>query len=127
MMRKNIAGPLLFTILLIIPVLVKAQAKPTYARGMFMAKGDTLPYRILFPLNFDPAKAYPVVFVLHGSGERGNDNEAQLIHGGDAFLDGPLGQQYPAIVIFPQCPKDGFWSDVEMPVDSAGHTKFIFP
>ncbi len=42
---------------------------------------DTLPYRILLPLNYDASKKYPLILVLHGAGERGNDNEAQLVHG----------------------------------------------
>jgi predicted peptidase len=105
----------------------KAQSTPTYDRGSFIAKGDTLPYRILFPVNFDPAKKYPLVIVLHGVGERGNDNEAQLSNGGKLFLDGPLRQQYPAIVVFPQCPKNDFWSNVKIETDSVTkHSKFFF-
>lgn len=41
------------------------------------AKGDTLQYRMLFP-DYDTFRKYPLVIFLHGSGERGNDNEAQL-------------------------------------------------
>jgi predicted peptidase len=127
-MLKKITNVFIPVILLMaFPVLVKAQAAPTYDRGVYMAKGDTLPYRILFPINFDPAKKYPLILVLHGSGERGNDNEAQLKYGSSLFLQGPVRQEFQAIVIFPQCPKDSFWSDVQkMPNDSSSN-KFIFP
>jgi predicted peptidase len=122
-MRKKISlSFLLCFITLAMPVLVKAQAAATYDRGNFIAKGDTLPYRILFPLNFDPAKKYPVLFVLHGAGERGNDNQAQLLHGGDLFLKGEVRQQFPAIVIFPQCPANSFWSNVIYKTDSTVNT-----
>ncbi|HXR82394.1 MAG TPA: hypothetical protein VN763_15820, partial [Saprospiraceae bacterium] len=40
-------------------------------------KGDSLWYRLLFP-DSDTLRKYPLVIFLHGSGERGNDNEAQL-------------------------------------------------
>ena len=40
-------------------------------------KGDTLLYRQLFS-DADTLRKFPLVIFLHGSGERGNDNEAQL-------------------------------------------------
>ena len=39
------------------------------------AEGKVLPYRILYPENYDKSKKYPLVLFLHGAGERGNDNE----------------------------------------------------
>src|SRR4051794_25328019 len=64
--------------------------------------GEDLPYRILFPENYDKSKKYPLVLFLHGAGERGNDNEAQLTHGAKLFLTDENREKYPAIVIFPQ-------------------------
>lgn len=74
------------------------------------AAGNTLPYRILYPENYDPAKKYPLVLFLHGAGERGNDNEKQLTHGARLFLKEENRKQFPAIVIFPQCPEESFWA-----------------
>ena len=106
---------------------VKAQDKTSYDKGLYAAKGDTLPYRILFPLQFNPANKYPLIIILHGSGERGNDNEAQLKNGGDLFLQPRIRQDYQAIVIFPQCPNDSYWSNVKVETDSVtGKRKFIF-
>jgi predicted peptidase len=73
-----------------------------------------LPYRILFPENYDKTKKYPLVLFLHGAGERGNDNESQLTHGAKLFIDSANRKAYPAIVIFPQCPTEGYWSSVEV-------------
>jgi predicted peptidase len=126
MRKKILLIGLLSAIGLAFPHFSKAQSAPTYEAGMFTAKGDTMAYRILFPVSFDPAKKYPVVFILHGSGERGSDNQAQLKYGSNLFLQGPVRQAYPAFIIFPQCPNDGFWSDVQMTHDSAGN-KFVFP
>ncbi|HEV3252466.1 MAG TPA: dienelactone hydrolase family protein [Puia sp.] len=87
----------------------KAQYRNLYEKKEFIQKGDTLRYRVLFPLDFRARRKYPVVLVLHGSGERGNDNEAQLSWGADLFADPANRNKFPAIVVFPQCPKESFW------------------
>lgn len=74
------------------------------------ADGHTLPYRILYPANYDSTKKYPLVLFLHGAGERGNDNEKQLTHGARLFLREDNRTSFPAIVIFPQCPQDSYWA-----------------
>ena len=75
--------------------------------------GKTLSYRILLPENYDKTKKYPVVLFLHGSGERGSDNEKQLTHGAKLFIADSNRKSFPAIVIFPQCPSDSSWSSVK--------------
>nr|WP_136252838.1 dienelactone hydrolase family protein [Ningiella ruwaisensis] len=74
----------------------------------------SLPYRILYPANFDASKKYPVVLFLHGAGERGSDNVAQLTHGAELFLSESFRQSYPAIVVFPQAAEDDYWVNVEV-------------
>lgn len=74
------------------------------------AKGDTLRYRLLFP-DADTMRRYPLVIFLHGSGERGNDNEAQLKWGVMNFATDQNMVQHPAIVIAPQCPEKTSWSN----------------
>ncbi|HEY4198645.1 MAG TPA: phospholipase, partial [Mucilaginibacter sp.] len=91
-----------------------------FDRGSFITKGDTLPYRILFPQNFDPTKKYALILVLHGAGERGNNNESQLKYGTELFLNDTIRAKYPAIVVFPQCPANSFWSNVKMGNIAAG-------
>ncbi|HWA35791.1 MAG TPA: prolyl oligopeptidase family serine peptidase [Cyclobacteriaceae bacterium] len=87
--------------------------------------GEELPYRVLLPKDYDKTKKYPLVLFLHGAGERGNDNEAQLTHGARLFLSDENRQKYPAIVIFPQCPKESFWSSVSFD-RSTTPVKFTF-
>lgn len=84
----------------------------------FISGGDTLNYRILYPRNFSEEQKYPVVLFLHGAGERGNDNKAQLIHGSELFLEEENRKGFPAIVIFPQVPKDDYWANVTVHRDS---------
>lgn len=83
-----------------------------YDAKVFISKSDTLQYRMLMPKNFEAAKQYPVLLFLHGAGERGNDNQAQLTHGSNLFTTKKNRRNFPAIIIFPQCPKDSYWANV---------------
>ncbi len=85
----------------------------SYEKKLFISGKDTLRYRILYPEQYNKRKSYPIIVFLHGSGERGNDNEAQLMHGGNLFLKEPIRKHFRAIVIFPQCPKDSGWSRIK--------------
>jgi predicted peptidase len=58
-----------------------------FEKEIFVLKNDTLRYRILAPIDYDVNEKYPVHLFLHGSGERGNDNELQLFHGSNLFLN----------------------------------------
>lgn len=95
---------------------VKAQKTDETVLQFFQAKtfhfnpGHVLPYRILYPENYDRSKKYPLILVLHGAGERGEDNEKQLIHGSKLFLKPENRSQFPAIVVFPQCPSNSYWA-----------------
>lgn len=40
--------------------------------------GNTLPYRMFIPNNYDETKKYPVILFLHGAGEKGTNNQSQL-------------------------------------------------
>ncbi len=97
---------------LIVPFSVYAQEKEAFKKEHFIKNSDTLNYRILFPKDFSEEKEYPVVLFLHGAGERGNDNKAQLTHGSGLFLKNQ--EKFPAIVIFPQAPKEDYWAKVEV-------------
>lgn len=70
-----------------------------------------LPYRILLPRNYDSTKAYPMLVFLHGIGESGTDNERQLLWGASLFQTDSIRNNYPAFIIFPQCPSSHYWFD----------------
>jgi predicted peptidase len=122
-MKKIIAGLFL---LICFSISLQAQDKALYKKEVFVANNDTLPYRILLPLNYDAAKKYPLILLLHGAGERGNDNESQLVHGAGLFLQDSIRQNYPAIVVFPQCPAKSFWANPSFKQDSAGKWSILF-
>ena len=64
-------------VVLIAGVSVSAQDKSPYQKKQFALNGDTLPYRVLYPQDYDTNKKYPLVLFLHGSAERGKDNDEQ--------------------------------------------------
>jgi predicted peptidase len=77
--------------------------------------GKKLLYRLLKPEGYDPAgkDVYPLVIFLHGAGERGDDNEAQLKHGAREFATPENRKKHPCFVVAPQCPKDKSWANIE--------------
>ena len=108
-----------------------------YEKKQFKSgSGSILPYRILSPgpvLNDTRGKVdsdkpdqvndsaaalrYPLVLFLHGAGERGDDNEKQLVHGAAEFAKLSRRQKYPCFAVFPQCPDGKRWveSDWDLP------------
>ncbi len=113
---------LLSFLLLVTAVGAVAQDNSPYQKKAFIRGTDTLPYRLLYPLNYNPKKKYPVVLFLHGAGERGNNNEAQLTHGAKLFADSANRLRFPAIVIFPQCPFTDFWAGIRVAKDRTDST-----
>jgi len=112
---------LLLTAVLIAGLSLHAQ-NDNFQPKEFIYKGDTLHYRVLFPENYDKSKKYPLVLFLHGSGERGNDNKKQLVHGGSLFSNSRNRHNFPAIVLFPQCPANQSWVSIKDKSDG----KFTF-
>ena len=70
-----------------------------------------LPYLLYLPEGYeaDPHKRWPVVFFLHGIGERGDDLDKVRLYGLPKRVED--GQQFPFIVVSPQCPADERWSE----------------
>lgn len=97
---------------------VNAQNLSKYEKGSFVDGKDSISYRVLFPENFDADRKYPILFFLHGRGESGSDNEKQLTHGGKLFLAEEFRKKYPAIIVFPQCPSDSYWANVNITTDN---------
>ncbi len=77
------------------------------------AQGDALPYRLFVPKDYDAKKKYPLILFLHGAGERGDNNEAQLIHAQALrFVSDETAAREPCFLVAPQCPTDESWADI---------------
>ena len=103
-----------------------AQDLSLFQKKWMVQGGDTLPYRVLLPLGYDSSQNYPVVFFLHGAGERGRDNQKQLVHGAKLFLKDSVRENYKSIVVFPQCPTNDYWGNLLRVHDDKGKRSFDF-
>lgn len=75
-------------------------------------QGKWLPYRLFVPDSYSPLQQYPLMLTLHGSGERGANNKAQIDNYRIATVwADPVNQAiYPCLVVSPQCPESASWS-----------------
>jgi predicted peptidase len=87
-----------------------SQSSSRFSFEKYTDNGDTLLFRQLYP-DANQLRKYPLVIFLHGSGERGNDNEAQLKWGVMNFATDENMIRHPALVIAPQCPGKKSWSN----------------
>jgi predicted peptidase len=100
-----------FLALVIMSLVVKAQNSPgeLFDKLKYSNGSSTLPYRFLKPVNPDSFESFPLVIFLHGAGERGVDNEAQLKHILHLFTSPTNRGKFPCYVLVPQCPKQMWW------------------
>ena len=96
----------------------KGTAQQSFVKEVFYTdNSDSLLYNILLA-EYDTTmssseKKYPLVLFLHGAGERGNDNEKQIIHIKKLFLNQANRKNHNAFVIAPQCPEGKKWVEVD--------------
>ena len=70
--------------------------------------GRSHAYQVFVPAHRANGAMLPVILFLHGSGERGSDNHAQLKAGLGPYVRGHAAD-FPAIVVFPQVEENGEW------------------
>src|SRR5215471_2215696 len=71
---------------------------------------DSIPYRLFIPSNYTAVSNYPLVLYLHGSGERGTNNDTQFGETGAlVFITNQT--QYPSFMVAPECPPTGRWTN----------------
>lgn len=94
----------------------------TFKAESFQSSDQEAPallYRWMEPAGWDSkgeqeaTASYPLVIFLHGAGERGQDNAKQLKHVAGQFAREDRRTEYPAFVVFPQCPEGKKWVEVD--------------
>src|ERR1043166_9317323 len=104
---------ILFFVLLMPRALAGSAATNEFlARVYTSSAGKKLPYRLLPPKEYDPAKSYPVVLYLHGAAARGTDNLEPLNWGPQLMADPSLRERHPFFLVVPQCSRDSGWVEV---------------
>ena len=87
---------------------VVAQQATGFLNRTVSIGGKPAHYQVYVPLDYTPARQWPVILFLHGAGERGTDGLLQTQVGlGTAIRQNA--SWFPAIVVLPQAPPDSIW------------------
>ncbi len=97
---------MLFAGIVVSATLGEAQTSKFLAGQQTAKDGLQLPYRLFVPDNYDSLQTYPIVFALHGAGERGTDNSLQLTTHKLATIwaADSIQSKHPSFILAPQCP-----------------------
>ncbi len=99
----------LMLFLMIASLACRAGAPARFVPRSLELHGKTYHYRVFVPNGWTARRHWPVVLFLHGSGERGNDNRAQLSQGLPPWLS-QHGSGFAAVVVIPQAPDGTHWN-----------------
>lgn len=104
--------PLLAALMTQIP----SDAESLYEVGEYVYTGgeyrnEVFKYRLLKP-PLEQGQKYPVLLFLHGAGERGDDNRAQLKYLPTWMAEPENRERYPCWLIAPQCRQGKLWVNV---------------
>jgi dienelactone hydrolase len=77
---------------------------PSELKYYYSTHGDTLPYRLIRPADYDPSKKYPVVIYLHDFWGKGDDGIVHLRQFVWQLLTPENRKKYPCFILAPQLP-----------------------
>ena len=86
-----------------------AALEPTFLKRTVTVGKNTYGYRVYLPEDFDARESYPVVLYLHGTGQKGDDNEKQTFAGQGLEIRRTPEQFNSFIAVLPQIPENSFW------------------
>ena len=92
----------------------EVQNGPWEATHFYDREGNVIGFNYIQPIDQKDDELYPLVLFLHGAGERGDDNEAQLVHIAPIFASDSIRKAHPSFVVFPQCPTEQFWAPLQL-------------
>ena len=83
---------------------------PQFQAGEVEIDGQAYPYQLLVPAELVEGESYPLILFLHGAGERGDDNKAQIRSFPRRMKRLQDNHGAPCFVLAPQCPKGVWWT-----------------
>lgn len=89
----------------------------------FLYDERELPFRIKLPANMEEGKTYPLVIFLHGSGERGDDNQCHVL---PSLLKGIKKNGTACYILMPQLHADGNWQDDDVDATLTALLDYVF-
>ena len=112
MLREGLSACLLLGLLNSGPVF-SVPSDSMLAGSTKLTNGNTMYFRLYVPRNYSSDLRYPLVMCLHGVGERGSDNRAQVDRENMShqwMLDS-VKSKYKPFVLYPQCPANDEWTN----------------
>ena len=89
------------------PSNLKTDFIPTSPMIFRMGEKYSFCYRLFKPQGYEESEQpLPLIIYLHGLDQRGSDNIAQMNYCVNYFMSYA---DYPAFVVYPQCPEDAYW------------------
>jgi predicted peptidase len=95
------------------PAIARAITSQFEDFALSSASSGSLRARLLRPEPIAPGQKYPLLVFLHGAGERGSDNVAQLKYLPEWMAESEHRVRYPCFLLAPQCPSNEWWIDVD--------------
>lgn len=118
-MIKHLSKFCFIVLVLSASLTVRGQNDSLFEKHIFVSGlKDTLPYRLMRPKANDASENYPLVLFLHGAGERGNDNNKQLVNGAKNFAIDSIRKKYPCYMLVPQCANNYRWVETDWKLPS---------
>ncbi len=93
------------------PATVFASMSIEFTGGEYVR--ETFSYRLLRPEVIEEGQRYPLVVFLHGAGERGAENQRQLLYFPEQMVQPNWRAQFPCYILAPQCRADHKWMNVD--------------
>ncbi len=107
--------PFALTLLLAAAAFAQPAAEPGQQAKTFEKQVTVkLNYLLYLPEGYarDTDKKWPLIFFLHGAGERGDDINKVKVHGPPKIVEGK--KDFPFIVVSPQCPENSWWEPFQL-------------
>jgi predicted peptidase len=103
-------------LLLLLFVAATAQAKKPetgFLDRSVTIQGTVYKFQVYVPEDWSTKKKWPMILFLHGAGERGDDGLVQTEVGMGRAIRSER-SRFPAVVVMPQCRKEGWWPNAPM-------------
>ena len=88
------------------------EIKEKFEKKVYTKEYFNLNYRLYIPENIEYEQV-PMIVFLHGAGERGDDNETQLVNAILEPFKNPESKFYDSVILAPQCPVYSRWVDYD--------------
>lgn len=118
-MKKTISVMICFLMIIMGNFTTSAQAaisltsvKEQFQKKVMTVEYFNMNYRLYVPEKAEEEKV-PMIVFLHGAGERGDDNESQLVHAILEPFKNPKSKFYDSVILAPQCPSYTKWVDYD--------------